>query len=104
MAVVQDRLGTEIVEMDGGHSPFLARPDDLVQVLLELRRDGWFAATARVRSLEDGPETCLDRRSARVNAGRPARFGAGAAASRDRGRQPSARLMSWPIRSRLVRR
>jgi pimeloyl-ACP methyl ester carboxylesterase len=39
MAVVQDRLGTEIVEMDGGHSPFLARPDDLVQLLLELRRD-----------------------------------------------------------------
>jgi pimeloyl-ACP methyl ester carboxylesterase len=35
--VVQDRLGTEIVEMDGGHSPFLARPDDLVQLLLELR-------------------------------------------------------------------
>jgi pimeloyl-ACP methyl ester carboxylesterase len=39
MAVVQDRLGTEIVEMDGGHPPFLARPDDLVQLLLELRRD-----------------------------------------------------------------
>lgn len=37
MAVAQDRLGTEIVWMNGGHSPFLARPDDLVQLLLELR-------------------------------------------------------------------
>jgi pimeloyl-ACP methyl ester carboxylesterase len=39
MTVVRDRLRTEIVEMDGGHSPFLARPDDLVQLLLELCRD-----------------------------------------------------------------
>jgi pimeloyl-ACP methyl ester carboxylesterase len=39
MAVVRDRLGTEIVEMDGGHSPFLARPGDLVRLLLELRRN-----------------------------------------------------------------
>jgi pimeloyl-ACP methyl ester carboxylesterase len=36
MAVVQDRPGTKIVEMDGGHSPFLARPDDLVRLLLQL--------------------------------------------------------------------
>jgi pimeloyl-ACP methyl ester carboxylesterase len=35
MTVAHDRLGTEVVEMDGGHSPFLARPADLAQLLLE---------------------------------------------------------------------
>lgn len=31
-----DRLGTEAMEMDGGHSPFLTRPADLAQILHEM--------------------------------------------------------------------
>jgi len=31
--VARDRLGTVAVELDGGHSPFLTRPDKLAGVL-----------------------------------------------------------------------
>ena len=34
--VARERLGVEPVELDGGHSPFLARPAELADVLARL--------------------------------------------------------------------
>jgi pimeloyl-ACP methyl ester carboxylesterase len=33
LAAARDRLGVEATELDGGHSPMLSRPDELVEVL-----------------------------------------------------------------------
>jgi pimeloyl-ACP methyl ester carboxylesterase len=34
-AAARDRLGTGLIEIGGGHSPFLARPAELARLLLE---------------------------------------------------------------------
>ena len=37
--VARDRLGADLIEIPGSHSPFLARPSDLADVLTEISRE-----------------------------------------------------------------
>ena len=36
--VARDRLGVEAIELGGGHSPFMTRPNELAQVIDTLSR------------------------------------------------------------------
>jgi hypothetical protein len=36
--VAHDRLGANIIELPGDHSPFLSRPSDVADLLLQLAR------------------------------------------------------------------
>jgi hypothetical protein len=38
--VARRRLGTDPLELDGGHSPFLGRPSELAQLILEVAGPG----------------------------------------------------------------
>jgi pimeloyl-ACP methyl ester carboxylesterase len=43
----RELLGAEVVELPGGHSPFLARPDELAAVLVDVVRPSQDASTGR---------------------------------------------------------